>query len=649
MASCWRKFCCACLKPRDKDYSTLMDNGSVGNSNYKHRRKRKTNQKGTWTRKSLLMHDESEGVPLEEIAYQMKAVKIPNEYEMSSYNTESRQGQRRSARDIFADFQRNRSVSQTTIPNWMDESFAPNGRTATHLGISSVQINAKRNEIANRRSQELTTLGHRYSLDMSSNKTDKKTSSMNDLLIKRNSFNQGNITVPSINENVAITSSQSISTARTLSASSLDRGNLNYANNSKSNTILSQMNLSALGQKPLVLKESQSDVGVWRVVTNTPGYRRSNPIPRLEDYTGGKLAVEGVLEELPDVHTSRSNIEARPRPGQTTYNYIGKEIDTGINYSSNITFKKPDVSLKRDNEPALLSSSSFVNRQQKQKLVPKPRSNPTPKNKMSYAKEGESMYGYVPKLVRNVHASTALEGNQIDDFFLQRMRDRELEKFATLHGNNEVLDRENETSKTPWESEPMPKLKVRKTIPDDKMVILSDISESNNTPDEKTSSTVDPQKTYATNQSKDEIDATLKSPATAVSTTSAVQTTNVTRKVDLAPLNTEEQVIMIDFPPNLDNDKPKSPISPLTQNILQNLAINSKLLETKQNSNTECLGDINQNEVGVSLSPVKSPIDRPRITMGLAGTRAAARTDSDVSRRSTQTTSSILESAEVLY
>lgn len=52
----------------------------------------------------------------------------------------------------------------------------------------------------------------------------------------------------------------------------------------------------------------------------------------------------------------------------------------------------------------------------------------------------ESMYAYTPKIVQNVYASTALEGNKIDDFFGQLHEERSMSRFASINDNQKSLE-----------------------------------------------------------------------------------------------------------------------------------------------------------------------------------------------------------------
>lgn len=54
----------------------------------------------------------------------------------------------------------------------------------------------------------------------------------------------------------------------------------------------------------------------------------------------------------------------------------------------------------------------------------------------------ESMYGYMPKAIQDVRASSALEGRRIDDYFSECRRDTFMSRFARIERNKQK-EREN--------------------------------------------------------------------------------------------------------------------------------------------------------------------------------------------------------------
>ncbi|ESO99001.1 hypothetical protein LOTGIDRAFT_238945 [Lottia gigantea] len=55
----------------------------------------------------------------------------------------------------------------------------------------------------------------------------------------------------------------------------------------------------------------------------------------------------------------------------------------------------------------------------------------------------ESMYGYTPRAVQDVYASSALEGGSIEDYFTDARNESVLKKFASAESCNGIADRDN--------------------------------------------------------------------------------------------------------------------------------------------------------------------------------------------------------------
>ncbi|XP_060555462.1 uncharacterized protein LOC132716244 [Ruditapes philippinarum] len=138
MPSIWRYFCCICEAADDKrSHSARYEFTNRVRNN-----RRNKSGKNTWARRSLLDHEHIELNDISSEQYQMKANEDSFQGRLQNHYTPR---QRPPVQGVFENSLDDSSASKTTFP-WMDECFVPSSRNGTRLGISSVQLNAKRNE-----------------------------------------------------------------------------------------------------------------------------------------------------------------------------------------------------------------------------------------------------------------------------------------------------------------------------------------------------------------------------------------------------------------------------------------------------------------------------------------------------------------------
>ncbi|XP_045191514.1 uncharacterized protein LOC123548377 isoform X2 [Mercenaria mercenaria] len=548
MPSFWRYFCCICDSTDKRSYSARDE----WTSRRKNSRRTKSG-KNTWARRSLLDNEQVElnEITREQIPYQMRAISTPT-YDTERMSEDSFQDRllehfapkkRPTVHGVFENSLDDSSASKTTFP-WMDERFVPNGRNGTRLGISAVQMNAKRSGTAVPRSNVTQTTninnGRPHAFPPNA---------------KSHSFTEGqHAENVQIHARHVINSTNLPKNVKNIQNGHVSRNNFNTSPKEVTD-IRRPVRLGVSGkysEKPMVLKAPTSDVGVRRV-SSKQGKIRQERIPKLEDYTGTSAPSVAAGNQVVVGHSRPSLMDIFPN---SAMNDAESEIEADVSYASEIIFRKQpseysgsEVSLKRSAEPGMFSANTNKYERLKPERIHSEKSKPEKqKSKGKYSNlSTESMYGYVPKVVQNVHASNALEGTKIDDFFMQRMQERQLESFGSLDNNNVNSDEET--------------------------IIITTLVESTEdlTATDKTNNSVQVNETLKTEQvasstcvSSEKL--SIKSKATDKANTTESSSISNTLKHDCMDedktkhLKTnDDKVIMIDFPPNLENNK-KIPI-----------------------------------------------------------------------------------------
>lgn len=559
MPSVWKYFCCLCDKKGDK-----RQIGARYKRTSRRQDRRLKSGKNTWTRRSLLDNeqiDETHAFPGEKNAYQMRA--IPSSAQGYRHAGEEKfqerileqftPKKRPTVYNVFEKSADEKPASKTTFP-WMDECFMPNARNGTRLGISSVQINAKRNETAiqkfNASQNTRTERPHvttPYFKSISSTEGQGPKAGGNQTPKSKFSYTQ--ISNKDIQDGQVLRSN--ISTAPTVVANGTRPVRLGLS--------------SHTSERPIILKAPTSDVGVRRLSLNPTTALRQDRIPKLEDYrppasSGCKVPVyerwdvdrPSVMDIFPDTELITNE----------------KESDANLSYSSEIIFRKPDleytgsdVSLKRTAAPGIFSSKtnkyerlkpersqSYASKQEKTK------------SKGKYSNLSESMYGYVPKAVQNVHVSNALEGNKIDDFFIQQMHKDQLENFASLKRDNDredipvIITTVADSIEDLTETEKRKADKVNETENKKKVTTVNAGAGTVDISSEKLSR--GPEGVVGGMETPDD-----KSPMSTTENMApskcALSKESVQNHTSLTTDKNENKLIMIDFPPNLENDRKK--------------------------------------------------------------------------------------------
>lgn len=591
MTSVWRYFCCICDSADDKrshsaryEFSTKLRNN-----------RRNKYSKNTWARRSLLDHDQIELNDIPSEQYQMKAKEDSFQGRLQDNFTPKK---RPPVQGMFENSFNESSASKTTFP-WMDERFVPSSRNGTRLGISSVQLNAKRNETAEKNNASKNV-----------NKEIVKTNIF--APYKSQSFTDGQ--ERQHNRNLAPDSSNLNKNFQNIQNGHVLRNNFNTAPvEAKNNRRPVRLGIPNNNRdKPMVFRAPSSDVGVRQVSLNNSQIRQDK-VPKLEDYNGkGSSSYVHSRPTIMDIFPSNNVIDSDDR-----------ETEADLSYASEIIFRKQpsehsgsEVSLKRSGGPGIFSmNSNKYERLKPERSKSENTKAENPKSKGKYSNlSSESMYGYVPKAVQNVRASNALEGTKIDDFFMQRMHERQLEDFGSIDKakeNNEeetviitsvvdstenlsatsetskisqvenktileakIVSRDKDISEITKDTNPSTKNsrevegENRKT---DKTSVISGNTESETSKNAKLSATsgnIEHTFNEAYKTATSEGNAENKTSAMhndAITGSNKEHKANTIQKIAAAKCGTddkvnendkyEDQVIMIDFPPNSETDK----------------------------------------------------------------------------------------------
>ena len=410
MSSSLRYFCCACGgKDSRADYTF-----------YPKAPKRKRNKSKllsgslTFTRKSLLDNEQTEhrsnGAHYRQMVFHTQSKNLSREASFESHENHNsatklvngkNKIKRRKVQEIFPSESIENNVSRTTFP-WMDENFVPNSSSGSNirLGISSVQMHAKKNLSGDNDSfQPESTIN--YDPDTQNNTDDDKLkeASRNHFGFKFN--------------------------FKSRSAEQYDEGTRDKKQKTSKNASRS-VSMKENGKLSSRYKTPKSDIGVRHIKRTQSGSKEDRNVPRLDD-----------LICLPATDVSHL---ARPqrRPQASVQN-----VFNNIEATTNRPDSKSDVSFT-SSVSFQTNRSGVSERSHKSKqpltVVPRPVSNTNSKPKGSQQPQKthpqnsgirESMYGYIPKIVQTVQASNALEGSKIDDFFMNCLKDNELNSFAS--------------------------------------------------------------------------------------------------------------------------------------------------------------------------------------------------------------------------
>ncbi|KAL4234729.1 hypothetical protein ACF0H5_006371 [Mactra antiquata] len=543
MPSMWKYICCDCCDIADNTRTR-------GNSSYK----RYKPNKNTWTRRKLL--EAEDDTNNEKSAQEMRTITATpiRGLDDDDDNFEERildhfaPKKRPAIHDVFDTAQKQESDGPKTTFPWMDDRFVPNGRSRTRLGISSVQINSKRTEIRNNLFNEYNN-GKDTSDHVDNAVVVKQQQVAANRQVYRNNY-QLNLNQTNLKQNGQVIRNNIVTAPKSTPA--------------KQNHVRHVVNINN-NNRPMIYKESSSDVGVRRVNSHVHQVRQ-NRIPKLEDYSN--LNVKHYKDSSSDIGHNRQR-------SQGGYHKIYGGNDGDVSFSSEVTFRpnpsrdvSRNVSFKSSPEPLIVSSKGSKYERLKSGNI-----------KLKAKKDksiAESMYGYVPKAVQEVQASNALEGTQIDDYFMKLFQDRQMEKFGLLE-NAENVSR-------------------------DLPVIVASVcnSRENLTQDDTGTKGIQPLDTVDNKHVMSKLSSVPNTTAT-ISSPAKVDTMN-DLGADTKPLNitvngnantctnnvkvtpeVDDKIIMIDFPPNPDNDKKY-----IVRNVKPNQAkpIPPPNIVVKQNNNT---------------------------------------------------------------
>ncbi|XP_052815240.1 uncharacterized protein LOC128242203 [Mya arenaria] len=433
-----RFLCCTCAESSDADEENKY--GYELANSYRRQKARPKGKSGkkTWTRKSLLENEvnNQDMIPLQFLPYQMRSLETPNSVPMTLHDDDNEIRKRLQAQitsrkrtSTNEEFQRqtsDASTSKTTFP-WMDEGFVPSSRTGTRLGVSSVQMNAKRNGLANR-NLEL--------LDQESASVPKHAkSSAFHPYTKSLSFAEGDQQFYATwCDNKLVPQGKTVSNGYNLRLGSNE-------NTSRFNPGFPH------DERPKVFRAPKSDVGISRITSNNRHIRPPDVIPRLENVHGitlkpSEMAGSNNIQNVQTTKVRKSVKEIFP----STIDFSDESADeltsnADSSYASNVTFRSQhsnanssDVSLKRTSHPGMFSAVGKYEILKSHSTISKNMS------KKAINRKVESLYGYVPRAVTNVYASNALEGSQIDDFFRQRRNELLETNVDTSAYNNHEND-----------------------------------------------------------------------------------------------------------------------------------------------------------------------------------------------------------------
>ena len=598
----WRRLCCACGSTDDEQTAERPYDRP------QRRADRPKHAGHTWTRRSLLDNehiDENYQVSLRSMAYQMRVLETPTNIPVSVDDDNDFTSQemrkliprssayKRSSSDILNTSSASNSAAadtSTTFP-WMDEGFAaPSVRSGTRLGISSVHINAAR-----RMSADLLNVGQSVGAneirnsDMPSD-TNRKTH-MSDAITsffpKNAQLLPGNVddhnsafnrvkTVPctSANSDHAVPSLASVVPRPSVSRTSVSSKDGSYNpgehfifRGPTSNVGVQRIDL---GHSRNLAEESETD----NYPTTSQHHVSNTDIP-----SGSKFR-PSVMDIFPMSGLQDSSL-------RESENDQDRDID--LRYSSEFTFRKAPAHLIESRMPTPAQSVLHVETNKKSKnerLKPKSAKSKG-SDKSGNKNRAESMYGYVPRAVVDVSASYALEGSTIDDFFKMRTNSQEKNCLKRLpyaeDGHFITLSSESETDD--WEPD------MTRIADDTPYVITAVVEEPDDDRTDARSTeynvgTVD--KKAINGHRKTPPELAINGMLDNLNLQSTPRTTTLSSKGQVLPgkhvtketlsdvsmnrtsgrINqrngfvkhsvtdeNENKVIMIDFPPNLDNNK----------------------------------------------------------------------------------------------
>lgn len=536
----WRYLCCLCDSTDSKRRASARYECTTRQQN---NRRGVNSSKNTWTRRSLLDNEQSQlnEIPYDQMGYQMRAISTAA-YDNADHSFQRNlmdhfaPRKRPTVHGIFENSINEYSSSKTTFP-WMDERFMPNGRTGTRLGISSIQIktNLSKAMVPSKSPQEPSN-----SIPSPTSPTHTFVSSMNS-----QSFTDGQHLAQ---HDRSVVNSNNFSKH----IKHIQNGNVLGNKISTASKVATNINTPVLlgvsssdSNKPMLFKAPTTDVGVKRLGSHSQF--RQDSIPKLEDYTG--FCDAGYAENDHHINTDHRSTVIDIFPGifLNTVHDTTEETNTDISFSSEVTFRKQPSEYSGNNESLKHSSSPGMFSLKTNTYERSTLQSTKSKANSKYANDtsSESMYGYVPKIVQNVHASNALEGNTIDDFFLQRVNDRHLENFGSLNRGNKCLA----------DVEPIIITSIIESIDDLTVTANRMVNEHRGAIESPTTNTR-LENTYIPNEGhlhKYE----YSSPSVVSMTTVSSNTTSTSNNKQLKTndVREETEVIMIDFPPNMENDK----------------------------------------------------------------------------------------------
>jgi len=579
-----RFLCCTCSCLGESD--DVEDSAYTYNKNRQHGRGK--NSKKTWTRRRLLDNEDGmqDMVPIERIPYQMRALETPNSIPMTLHDDDAEirkrlvaqlaSRQRKSAQEVFRRQTSDSSTSSlnTTFP-WMDEGFVPNARPGTRLGISSVQINAKRNMT----NKMLNSSGDESLLSSLNNSGsafkpyDKSLSFSGDDKSKP-VFVNGNMRHYAASGNGIV--SQQLKTVPNGTAVRAS------ANNRYSIPGQDKVDGNASSIRQHVFRAPKSDVGVSRIMPANARHRPPDVIPRLDHYNvkkSGAIAADDAILNVQTTKVRRSVKELFPG----TIDFSDESDGESSEYCGNLPFRShhSDVggrgfSLKQTPQPGIFSDGVKYDILKSNSTVAKRKSK-------KVQRKAESLYGYVPRAVTQVYASEALAGNQIDDFFRQR--------------HNELLtSRLDSTKWTPIDKND--DVSVADEKPFVITAIVEDPDNSENVThmaDKPTSS--ETQRKHSGEESQIDGLFTNFQLQQLKPLTNGHANTNCAKKQDaLSSVSNHKQdssdneIIMIDFPPNIDADRKRfSNVTSTARAALSDVSFQSTSSSTRLLGNVEVL------------------------------------------------------------
>ncbi|KAH3773196.1 uncharacterized protein LOC127846492 [Dreissena polymorpha] len=445
----WRFLCCTFNKATDdgggidapNDMPSWRKNKSPTKSRSKH-----ASGKKTWTRRSLLENEENEleMIPRHMVPYQMRALETPTSIPMM-LDDEDDEIRKRLVRQIATRsrtshqhlFQKQISEptgTKTTFP-WMDEGFVPNARPGTRLGISSVQMNA-------RRSSQGNLLGNADSLNF----RDSQPTSAFQPYSKSKSFTEGQ-------------SSPIVTSYRNGFAPMVVKPS--YVPNKQVRTIpdghVAKNNVLENDNHMKVYRAPTSDVGVRSIVSSTGPTRGLNKIPKLED----DPSAESELLAAPSIN---NDPQMTNNPRRTVMDMFENEMELSeesaddddankhrlddISFAGDMSFGSNKLMFDTDSPEIHKQSTGMFSNNSKYDVLKSHSTKIIEKGrKPAINKKSESMYGYIPRAVTNLHASNVLEGTKLDDFFMRRQAERQqhIAPMSNNHSNYAILKNESVT------------------------------------------------------------------------------------------------------------------------------------------------------------------------------------------------------------